>query len=124
MEISNEQCIKISTILQFGESPKQVESVSLPKKPKVQLQNERYGGMGSKTFHFVGPIVAQLKEINYDYAMLYHQRVKGGWMDYNLCQTITFEMVDIEFVDEFSDEAHAAIKKTYPNWSKRVWWKK
>jgi hypothetical protein len=41
-------------------------------------------------------------------------------MDYGACVSITFEMVNIEFVEEFSDEAYAAITKTYPRWNKKV----
>jgi hypothetical protein len=120
MQLSNQQCTEISKVLQFGNGAKSVEPVSPPEKPTVQLHKEKNGGMGSKTFHFVDPIVAQLKEINYEYAMLYHQRVEGGWMDYSTCVSITFEMVNIEFVEEFSDEAYAAITKTYPRWNKKV----
>lgn len=86
-------------------------------KPIVELRKHMGNPYGSKTFYFVDPIFIQLTEIHgdFEFAKEFSEKTKMGWMDFDSCVTIVRQLVEIKWVDVWSDEVWPYISRKYPN---------
>lgn len=86
-------------------------------KPIVELREHMGNPYGWKTFHFVDPIFIQLTEIHGDleFAKEFAEKTKMGWMDFGSCVTIVCQLVEIKWVDVWSEEVWQHISLRYPN---------